>query len=287
MGTQPLKGRRVAITAERRGEEQADLLRKRGAEVVHVPTMRTVDLRSDERLRTATAELVARPPELLVATTGVGMRQWLEAATTWGLGDDLLAALAGARIVARGAKSSSAVRQAGLEVAWRAPEETMDEVVEHLRGEPGLAGARVALQLFDPDGHPSTGALRDLVGDGEFVELPLYRWLLPDDRAPVDALVDDVVAGGIDAVTFTSQPAVRFLFRMAADAGRDAALRDALNGPVLPVCVGPVCARALHEVGVDDPVWPEPNRLPPMVRLLAERLGAAPPVETGLGPGRE
>lgn len=287
MGTLPLQGRRVAVTADRRWEEQADLLRKRGAEVVHAPTMRTVDLRADERLRTATAEVAARPPDWLVVTTGMGMKRWLEAADGWGIGTDLRAALAGARIVARGAKSTSAVRQAGLEVAWRAPGETMDEVVEHLRSQPEVAGSRLALQLFDPDGHPSTAALRELVGGGELVELPLYRWLLPTDRAPVDALVDEVVDGRIDAVTFTSQPAARNLFRLAAERGLDGGLRDALNGPVLPVCVGPVCARALHEVGVDDPVWPEPNRLPPMVRLLAERLAGRSRAEAGLPPGRE
>ncbi|HUF32600.1 MAG TPA: uroporphyrinogen-III synthase [Acidimicrobiales bacterium] len=274
---QPLRGRRIGITADRRWQEQADLFRKRGAEVVHGPTMRTVDLTADDALRRATAALAADPPAVLVATTGFGMRRWLEAAAVWGVEADLLAALGRAHVVARGAKSSSAVRQAGLEVAWRAPHETMDEVLDHL-GERGVEGARVALQLFDPDDHPATEALRAAVGTGgELVEVPLYRWVLPDDPAPALHLVDLAVEGGLDAVTFTSQPAVRNLFRIAGDAPGDRAeaLRHALNGPVLPVCVGPVCARAVEEEGVTTSVWPEPNRLPPMVRLTAELLGPA------------
>lgn len=275
---QPLRGRRVGITADRRWREQADLFRRRGAEVIHGPTMRTVDLTADEGLRRTTAALAADPPAVLVATTGLGMRRWLEAAAAWGVEADLLAALGQAHVVARGAKSSSAVRQAGLEVAWRAPHETMDEVLDHLR-ERGVDGARVALQLFDPDDHPATEALRAAIGvEGELVEVPLYRWVLPDDPAPALHLVDLAVEGGLDAVTFTSQPAVRNLFRLAGGApggSRAGALRDALNGPVLPVCVGPVCARAAEEQGVTTTVWPEPNRLPPMVRLAAERLGPA------------
>ena len=109
----------VGVTADRRWEEQASLLRRRGLEVRHGPTMRTIDLAGDERLRDVTSSLVATPPDWLVATTGMGMRQWFEAADGWGLRDHLLAALGSATttIIARGAKSTSAVRQAGLEVA--------------------------------------------------------------------------------------------------------------------------------------------------------------------------
>lgn len=274
MDTAPLAGRRIGITADRRWEEQADLFTRRGAEVVHGPTMRTVDLTADDRLRAVTEDLVAHRPEWLVATTGMGMRRWIEAAGVWGLADDLLAALGSTRIVARGAKSTSAVRQAGLEVAWRAPNESMDEILDHLAGE-GVGGARVALQLFDPDDHPATVALHAMVGDGELVEVPLYRWLPPADPGPARRLVGQIVEAGVDAVTFTSQPAVRFLFRIAEAEGRADELRRALNGPVLPVCVGPVCARAAVEEGVEQTVWPEPNRLPPMVRLVADRLGPA------------
>jgi uroporphyrinogen-III synthase len=274
----PLLGRRIGVTADRRWEEQANLLRKRGAEVVHGPTMRTVDLTGDARLRAVTDDLVAAPPDVLVATTGLGMRRWLEAAGSWSVAEALLGALGEATVVARGAKSSSAVRQAGLEVAWRAPRETMEEVVAHVVGT-GVVGARVALQLFDPDDHPATAALRTAVGPtGALVEVPLYRWLPPLDEGPARHLIDEVLAGRIDAVTFTSQPAVRYLFRIAQGAGSgvDDELRAALDGPVLPVCVGPVCAEALVEEGVTTSVWPEPNRLPPMVRLVAEHLGPRP-----------
>jgi uroporphyrinogen-III synthase len=278
MDDAPLRGRRIAVTADRRWQEQADLFRRRGAEVLHGPTMQTVDLTADARLRAVTADLVASPPDWLVATTGLGMRRWLEAAGAWGCRDELLGALAPAVVVARGAKSASAVRQAGLEVAWRAPAETMDEVVDHVAAT-GVAGRRVALQLFDPDDHPATAALRRAVApSGTLVEVPLYRWLLPDDHGPARRLVEEVLSGRVDAVTFTSQPAVRFLFRIAESMGPGVAdrLRAALNGPVLAVCVGPVCAQAAVEEGVTEPVWPEPNRLPPMVRLAAERLGPAP-----------
>ena len=272
----------VGVTADRRWEEQASLLRRRGIDVLHGPTMRTVDLAGDDRLHDVTRRLIASPPDWLVATTGAGMKQWFEAAAGWGLRDDLLAALASpaTTIIARGAKSSSAVRQAGLDVAWRAPGESMTEVVDHVRSQlsspsPSSSASPVtlAVQLFDPDDHPATTALRALVD--ELVEVPVYRWLLPEDTGPAEALVRAAVAGELGAITFTSQPAVRFLFTIADRLGlRSELLRVCNDGTVLPVCIGAVCAEAGDEVGITTMIWPEPFRLPPMVRLVADRLGA-------------
>lgn len=266
----------VGITADRRWQEQADLFRRRGIEVMHGPSLRTVDLGQDELLRQTTESLVAHPPQWFVATTGGGMRSWLQAAEEWGLRDKLVEALRSTVVVGRGAKVTSALRQAGVEVAWRAPGESMAEVVEHLKhlehqAGPAAAGGRGAIQLFDPDDHPATAALRGLVE--ELVEVPLYRWLLPQDLAPARALIEGSVSGPVGAVTFTSQPAVRFLFRIAEQGGQADELRSAFNeGRVLAACIGAVCAEAAFAEGIHQPVWPEPFRLPPLVRLVADRL---------------
>ena len=265
-----LAGRRVGITADRRWRAQADLLENMGAEVLHGPTIRTVDLSRDEALRRATVDLIARPPDYLVATTGMGMTMWMEAADAWDLGRPLREALARGRVVARGAKAHSALRRQGFEVAWEAPSETMEEVVGYLSGQ-GVGSARVALQLFDPAGHPSTAALAQRCR--ELVEVPVYRWLMPLDAAPARRLVEEACAGAVDAVTFTSQPAVHHLFRIAEEIGRAGELRRACNTAVLAVCVGPVCADAALAEGVTHPAWPDPPRLAAMVRLVASQLG--------------
>jgi len=269
-----LAGRRVGITADRRWRAQADRLETQGAEVLHGPTIRTVDLSGDEGLRRATEALIDRPPDYLVASTGLGITMWFEAADGWDLGAPLRAALAGARVVARGAKADSALRRQGLAVAWEAPSETMDEVVGYLSGQAGIGSARVALQLFDPAGHRSTAALAARCR--ELVEVPVYRWLLPEDPEPARRLVAAACAGGLDAVTFTSQPAVHHLFRIADDLGRADELRAACNATVVPICIGPVCGEAALAEGVTRPRWPDPPRLAAMIRLVAAELGPRP-----------
>lgn len=268
--TTTLDGRTVAVTAERRSEEQMSLLTARGATVVHAPTVHTVDLTGDEVLRAHTDAVIADPPDVVVATTGFGMRLWFDVAAEWGVEDRLLEALARSTVVARGPKARSACRQRGLHVAWTAPGESMPEVVEWVSAVGGIDSASVAVQLFDPEDHPTSARLRTVVGD--LREIPVYRWELPSDTAPVHALVDAIVAGEVDAVTFTSQPAVRFLLDVAGGRADDvvAACND---GRVLPVCIGPVCAEAGVAAGITTMVWPEPFRLVPMVKLVAEVLG--------------
>lgn len=264
-----LDGVVVGVTADRRWQEQADLLQRRGATVVHAPTISTVFLAGDRELRAATEEVVADPPDYLVATTGMGMRAWLQTAREWGLAERLTEALAATRIVVRGPKSAAAVGEAGLEVWQRSPTEKMDDILPILASGP-LAGRRVALQEYGMQNAPFHAAVT--AAGGRVVAVPVYRWRLPEHRAPVLALLDGVDAGRVDAVTFTSAPAVHNLFSIAADAGRAESLRAAFNSTVVAACVGPVCAAGAREEGIAEPLAPDVGRLGLLVRALSDRF---------------
>ena len=147
----------------------------------------------------------------------------------------------------------------------------MPEVVAWVRDQDGIAGASLVVQLFDPEDHPSTAELEGIAG--RVTPVPVYRWRRPDDEAPARDLVHRLARREIDAVTFTSQPAVRFLLEVATEEGVLADLVAACNdGAVLPVCVGPVCAEPVEAAGIHTAVWPDPFRLVPMVKLAEERL---------------
>jgi uroporphyrinogen-III synthase len=266
----PLDGFVVGVTADRRASEQAELLRRRGAEVLLGPAIATAYLASDDALRAATVALIAAPPEYLAATTGIGIRAWFEAAQVWGLGDKLLDALVATRIVARGPKAAGAVQAAGLEVWRTAANEQMDQLLAHLLAE-DLGGACVAVQLYGMPAPEFIGALA--AAGAEVAEVPVYQWRSPDDPGPALRLVQAAVDGRIHAVTFTAAPAVTNLFALAAGAGLDQTLRDAFNrSGVVAACVGPVCARGATDAGIQAPLMPEVGRLGLLVRALSERL---------------
>ncbi len=101
----------------------------------------------------------------------------------------------------------------------------------------------------------------------------MYRWQLPDERAAPYALIDRVCNGDVDAVTFTTGPAVENFLELAREQDRETAVRDALNGRVVAVVIGPYCANVARSLGLDAVVEPAASRLGSMVRALTDRLG--------------
>ncbi|MEV8354216.1 uroporphyrinogen-III synthase [Streptomyces niveus] len=264
----PLAGFTVGVTAARRADELGALLTRRGAAVVHAPALRIVPVTDDTELLAATKELIGNPPHVVIATTAIGFRGWVEAADGWGHGQDLLDTLRGTELLARGPKVKGAIRAAGLTEEWSPDSESMAEVLDRLLTE-GVDGRRVALQLH---GEPLPGFVEALrAGGADVVVVPVYRWMPPEDIAPVDRLIDATLARTLDAVTFTSAPAVASLFSRARERGLLDGLVEALHHDVLAACVGPVTALPLQEHGIDT-VQPERFRLGPLVQVLCLEL---------------
>ncbi|MEJ8644102.1 uroporphyrinogen-III synthase [Streptomyces sp. MS1.HAVA.3] len=266
--TGPLAGFTVGVTAARRADELIALLRRRGAAVLHAPALRIVPLADDSELLAATRELIGCAPDVVVATTAIGFRGWIEAADGWGVGEELLERLRAAELLARGPKVKGAIRAAGLVETWSPDSESLAEVLERLLSA-GVAGRRIALQLH---GEPLPGFVEALrAGGADVVVVPVYRWMAPEDLGPLDRLLDAMVVGGVDAVSFTSAPAAASLLSRAEERGVLEAVLDALRGTLLTACVGPVTALPLQAHGVGT-VQPERFRLGPLVQLLCKEL---------------
>ncbi len=259
----PLTGFTVAVTAERRNAELRALFERRGARVINAPTITIVPLRDDVALRQATEECLRRPPDIVVVTTGIGFRGWLEAAEGWGVGEPLRGGLERARLFARGAKPCGAIRAAGLSEEWAAPTESCEEILQELLAE-GIEGRRIAVQLHGGPQEEFTTALR--AAGAEVVEVPVYRWTAPADMGPIRRLVGQILAGQVDAVTFTSAPAVRVLLEVTGMSPT-----ELFSDRVLAACVGPVTAAPLRAAGVPVLV-PDRARLGALVRAVTDEL---------------
>jgi uroporphyrinogen-III synthase len=265
----PLAGFTVGVTAARRAEEQIALLERRGAKVVHAPALSVDPNRIDEvALRAATKEVLAQPVDLFLVTTGIGMKSWLTAAERWGLLDDLVAHLGSAEILARGPKSVGALRRFGLRELWSPESEEFEDVLAHLRGR-DLAGLRIVVQEHGQSLSMAAHALRRQGAD--VTTVTVYRVDAAEDLEPMFGLVEAVVDGEIDAVTFTAAPAVAAMMSAAQTAGHRDDLISAFQADVVAACVGPVTAAAFEMWGVPS-VYPERSRLAAMVKQLETEL---------------
>ncbi len=267
----PLAGFTIGVTADRRADEQMKLLSGRGAECLHGPVIKTHALGSEDQLRIATESILRDRPELVVLTTGLGVRGWLEAADAIRLGDELRALLASVDLYARGPKANGALATADLRVCWTAPRARYDDIIETLV-ERGVEGVRVAVQL---DG-AGAGELCDRIEElgADVVRVPVYRWSLPADTTAAERLIRATVDRRIDGVTFTARPAVDNFLEIASFLGLGDELVDALATDVVPFCVGPVCATGLTDEVLATPLVPEKHRLGAMVQQIAHHFAA-------------
>ena len=269
----PLTGFTIGITAARRSEEFGALLNRRGADVLSAPTIMIVPLADDSALAEVTEEIIADPPDLMVATTGIGFRGWVEAAEGWGNAEGLLAALGRSRLIARGPKAKGAIRAAGLTEEWSPASESSSEVLDKLLDE-GVDGLRVAVQL-----HGATTEWEPLpdfcdvlrAAGAEVLPVPVYRWQVHPDVARIDKLIAAVIRSDLDAITFTSAPAVAALFTRAKELGKMAALTHAMRTSVPAFCVGSVTAGPLEAQQVPT-IYPHRYRLGALARLITEEL---------------
>uniref|UniRef100_UPI0028A6CA1E uroporphyrinogen-III synthase n=1 Tax=Aeromicrobium sp. TaxID=1871063 RepID=UPI0028A6CA1E len=209
-----LAGTRILVTAQRRATDLASALVRRGAQV-HIAATLGVEAHIDEEtLVRRTQELIADRPDVLVVTTAIGFRSWLETAESVDLLDGLHDVLAQARIVARGPKARGAIQAAGLVADWVAESETSREMAEYLVAE-GVDGLRIAVQHH---GAGDDGLETALTAAGATtVPLVVYRWGPPPDPEAVEQSVQDVASGGFDCVLFTSAPAAGAWLRVVRE----------------------------------------------------------------------
>jgi uroporphyrinogen-III synthase len=277
-----LEGCTIVIAVDRRSTELAAALERHGAQVRPAPALTIVPHIDDEALIERTKELISHPPEVVVASTGVGFRGWMEAADEAGLLDELYAALSTAQIVARGPKARGAIQQAGLTADWVAESETSTELGEYLLAE-GVSGRRIAVQ------HHGSGAdgLDELfeAQGAEVVSLTVYRWGPPPDEAVVRRSVAATAAGEVDAVLFTSAPgAAEWLAAARREDVLDDIIRLSRSGRVLMAAVGPITAGPLERLGL-TPLQAERGRLGSLVRAVVTHFGGghAPALDTVAG----
>lgn len=265
----PLEGFRIGVTAARKVDEQIALLERRGAVVEWAPALSMDPNQVDDAsLRAATEQVLATRVDMLLATTGIGMRTWFDRAEEWGLLTPLLEHLGRAEILARGPKSVGALRRRGLRELWAPESESFEDVLEHLRGR-DLTGLRIVVQEHGQSLSMAAHALRRQ--GAEVLTVTVYRVETAADPQPMFKLIDLIADRQLDAVTFTAAPAVAALMDAAGSTGRRDEVIGAFQADVIASCVGPVTAAAFELWGVPT-IFPDRSRLAAMVKQLEIEL---------------
>src|SRR6185503_4650482 len=106
----------------RRAIETAKLIRTYGGDPLVAPAMREVSLDSQEPILDFADALIKGAFDLVVFTTGVGVKALIKTVSKHVDREQFLAALREIKIAARGPKSSSALRELQVPISVVAPE---------------------------------------------------------------------------------------------------------------------------------------------------------------------
>jgi uroporphyrinogen-III synthase len=264
-----MQAKKVAILESRLGAQLVELVTQRGGIAFHAPALAELPDLDPARIAALVRSLEVRPAKLAVFQTGVGTRALFAATDALGLSEMLLSLLEKMTVAVRGPKPTGALRSRGVRIDRSAADPfTTREVLEAI-GDLALQGERVIVQRY---GSTNAELDRALEARGaSVVEIPTYRWSLPQDTAPLAALIDALERDEMHAVVLTNAEQVRNLFAVAERLGRSAPLRAALNR-TLVASIGPVASAALREAGVKVGLESSPPKLGALMISLDQAL---------------
>ena len=264
-----MQSKTVAILETRLGRQMAELVAKYGGRPLHAPALAEVPDVDPAFIAELVGRMEQHPIRMAVFQTGVGTHALFKTTDTLGLSDKLKELLARTTVVVRGPKPTAALRSRGVRIDFSAAEPfTTAEVLGALPATP-LQGETVVVQRYGV----SNAELEDaLVARGaKVLEIPTYRWSLPDNTQPLVELMDALDRRQVNAVAVTNAAQVYNLFAVAEGLGRAEALRAALNSTLI-ASIGPVCSGALKKFGIGVGIEAHPPKLGPLMSALDAAL---------------
>jgi uroporphyrinogen-III synthase len=264
-----MKAKRIAILESRLGKQLVDLVAQRGGEPFHAPALAELPDLEPQKIAALVRSLEQRPAKLAIFQTGVGTRALFNATDSLGLTQEFLQILEKMTVAVRGPKPTGALRTRGVRIDRSAADPfTTHEVLAAIQ-DIDVKNSRVIVQRY---GVANVELDRALEARGaQVIEIPTYRWSLPEDTRPLAELIAALERGEMHAAVFTNAEQVRNLFAVAAKLNKTEALQDSLNR-TLVASIGPVASAALREYEVKVGLESKPPKLGALMSALDSAL---------------
>ena len=266
------EGRRVLTLESRRSPELALLVMNYGGTPVVAPALREVPLDSNCQVLVFAEDVIRQRFGMVVLMTGVGVRLMMKIVEPVHGRDTFVQALSRTRLVARGPKPVAALREIGLTPWVTVPSpNTWRELLATLDGlavEAPLGQMCVAVQEY---GLPNADLVEGLAARGaEVMVVPIYRWEMPEDVAPLRRATWAIVRGEIDVVILTAGIQLVHLLRVAAEMDLEAAVRRGLERSLV-ASIGPMTSEELRRHGLPIDLEPSHPKMGFLVKEVAEQ----------------
>lgn len=267
-------GLRVLSFESRMGAEMARLIQRHNGHAVVVSALREIPipLQDNSAVFRFGVKLILNQLDILILMTGVGTKALLEILQTRYPLAEIIDALKKTIIVTRGPKPLAILKTLGVEANITVPEpNTWHDVIATLDYYRPVQGLKIAIQEY---GVSKPDMIQDLQKRGADVfSVPVYRWALPEDTAPLHSAITEVVNGRIDAMVITNAAQVDHVMQLAEQDQKTELFRESCK-KIVVASIGPTASEGLKHYDLPVDFEPSHPKMGVLVKELSEQIHA-------------
>jgi uroporphyrinogen-III synthase len=285
-----LRGITVAVTSSRRASELASIVRKFGGIPYIAPT---IGIKNNNPLNSECNRFIETISKermhFFIFMTGVGVFNLFQNLQKLRKSDTAIEKLHDTIVIARSNKPRMELRKFGIKTHFVPNMNTIDGI-SNLLNRFDIKNKNIGILWHGDSSGSFKKRLKSL--DANVFDFSSYSYSTNLERtnaivlkkmgydyvAPneekIERLIEDIMKGLVDVITFTSPPAVKEFFEFAKRNYKIKALKDWLNSNVLVVSVGPSTSKMLSDFHVLVDVVPSTYRMGPMIKELADYISS-------------
>jgi uroporphyrinogen-III synthase len=269
----PFNGMTIAAFESRMATEIIRLIERHGGRPLVVPVLREVPLNDNHAVQEFGARLMTGRVDLVIFMTGIGTTTLFDLLKTRYSWPSISTALQRCTIVARGPKPVAALKSLGLQATLTVPEpNTWVDLISVLDQHRPVRGLRVIVQEYGVSNPDLLHALEQR--GAEVFPVPIYKWALPEDLAPIRHALDEIIAGRLHVILITNAAQVDHVMKVLEQDGKVELFRAALRRIVV-ASIGPTASERLRHHHWPIDFEPSHSKMGILIKEVSEQVSKA------------
>ncbi len=269
MGKAGFKGLTVAAFESRMAAEMTRLIERHGGRPLVAPALREIPLEDNSAALRFGKQLMTEGLDVLVLLTGAGTATLFEILHSRYSNALLASALTDTVLVARGPKPVAALKALGYQPTLTVPEpNTWVDVVSTLDAYRPVNGLRVAVQEYGLSNRDLLDALKQR--GAHVFPVPVYRWALPEDTAPLKQVLGEILAGRVQVLLITNAAQIDHVMQILEEENTTAPFKVICNKLVI-ASIGPTASERIRSHGLPVDFEPSHGKMGILVKETSEQ----------------
>ncbi|MGQ0812349.1 MAG: uroporphyrinogen-III synthase [Nitrospiraceae bacterium] len=264
-------GLRVAAFESRMAAEMTRLIERFGGRPLVAPALREIPIQDNPDALRFGVRFIQGQVDILILMTGVGTKALFEILRSRHPLSSIMVGFKQTVLVARGPKPVAALKTLGIAPTLTVPEpNTWVDVVSTLDEYRPVKGLRVAVQEYGVSNPELVEALRKREAD--VFPVPIYRWALPEDTAPLKKALDEILTGQVEVMLITNAAQIDHVMQLLGQEGKTAQFNEVCKKMVV-ASIGPTASERLRHHGLPVDLEPSHPKMGILVKETGERAG--------------